>query len=362
LRGRRRSQRAELYDSLATMLSAGLPLLEAVETLIESARKSRKIGAAGGLSGMMIDIREQLRSGDSLAQAMRKHSTWFDATEIAIIEAGQHSGTLPNVLASMAQRQEKANELGHKLTGALAYPTLVLLVGLGVVVFLSVKTLPELTKILNGAKIPTPALTARVMWIGQLLAHHWFVILVAIVCVLTCSLVIPDLWRRLNLTLPNVFRKWADRWTRWRSPQVLRTIAVGGLSLRLAELIRSGVPVVEALRVLAPTVSNRRLRDALVLAAERVERGDELSSALVGDDGETWFNAEFRRLLDIGQASGELDAMLERIGERYQRQARRLIERLATLLEPVVILCLAVLVGIVVMAAILPLLRLQEIL
>ena len=94
-------------------------------------------------------------------------------------------------------------------------------------------------------------------------------------------------------------------------------------------------------------------------AADRVERGDELAAAM---DDEHWFDGEFRGLLAIGQATGELDSLLERIGRRYARQAERLIDRLAALLEPSVILTLAVLVGLVVMAAILPLLRLQEVL
>ena len=94
-------------------------------------------------------------------------------------------------------------------------------------------------------------------------------------------------------------------------------------------------------------------------AADRVERGEELAEAM---DDEIWFDAEFRRLLAIGQSTGELDSLLERIGQRYARQAKRLIDRLAALLEPCVILTLAVLVGLVVMAAILPLLRLQEVL
>ena len=109
-------------------------------------------------------------------------------------------------------------------------------------------------------------------------------------------------------------------WLRRLSPKLLRRMAVGCLSLQLAELLRSGVPMVEALRVLAPTTAGstpgNTLRRRLVSAAERVERGEELSAAL---DDEHWFDPEFRRLLDIGQASGELDVLLERIGHRYAR-------------------------------------------
>jgi type IV pilus assembly protein PilC len=218
-----------------------------------------------------------------------------------------------------------------------------------------VKTLPELAKILTDAKIEVPSLTARVMWVGQMLASHWLLIGLAAIAGLLIAVATPEVARRLNWQPPHALRRvhFLGCWG------VARTIAVGGLALRLAELLRSGVPMVEAIRVVAPTVSSRGLRAALMDGAERLERGDELAAAL---DDQRWFDAEFRRLLDIGQTSGELDAMLQRIGERYQRQAQRLIDRLATLLEPLVILCLAAMVGVVVMAAILPLLRLQEIL
>lgn len=135
-------------------------------------------------------------------------------------------------------------------------------------------------------------------------------------------------------------------------------MAVARVTLQLSELLRTGVPMVEALRVLAPTTAAGGLRRRLESAADMLERGEELSAAL---NDEHWFDPELRRLLDIGQASGELETLLERIGHRYTRQATRLIDRLTTLLEPAVILTLAVMVGLVVMAAILPLLRLQEI-
>ena len=352
LRSRRRSQRAEVYDSLSTMLLAGLPLLEAVQTLIDSNQGGKRAEFA---SGVLVHIREQLRSGRSLGQAMREHPSWFDSMDVAIVEAGQHAGTLPGLLESMALRQEKANELGGKLIGALAYPFMVLTVGLGVVVFLSVKTLPELTKILSAAHIPAPELTVRVMWVGQMLAHHWIVISGIVGLILIAALIMPALLRQHSVELPKLAVAFISR---LRGPKVLRTLAVGNVALGLAELIRSGVPMVDALRVLGPTAGSARLAHQLQIAAGSIERGDELAAALADH---RWFDAEFRRLLDIGQASGELDVMLDRIGQRYQRQARRSIDRLATLLEPCVILSLAVLVGIVVMAAILPLLRLQEI-
>ncbi len=364
-RGRGRSaQRAEIYDSLATMLASGLPLVEAVQTLTESRDQNDSgIGGGQGPRAMLVEIRERLRGGDSLASAMREHPGWFDPIDIAMVEAGQHGGTLSTVLQGLAERQERSSELSHKLLGALAYPMLVMLVGLGVVVFLSVKTLPDLTKILVDAKIPIPALTAKVMWLGQGLAAHWPSMMLAIIAGVIAASVLPRSIQRLGRAseLPAWFKHVRGR---LQPPRVIRQMLVGGLVMGLANLLRSGVPIVEALRVLAPAQRSRRLRAHLVEAAQRIERGDELSEALsdsAGGRGRGWFDLELQRLLDVGQASGELDVMLTRIGERYQRRARRLIDRLTALLEPAVLLLLALLVGTVVMAAILPLLSLQEI-
>ncbi len=348
-RGRRRHERAELYDGLATMLDSGLPLLEAVNTIIGSTKRRR-----GAVRSMLVQVREQLRGGSSLAEAITAHRSWFDAGEVAMIEAGQLSGTLTRVLRTLAERHERSGELSNKLIGALAYPAIVAMVGLGVVIFLSVKTLPDLTQILTHAGIETPALTAKVMALGQFLAGHWLALIVLAVGVLVGLTVLSGLMAKRQI-------QWPDRLRRLY-PKVLRRMAVARVSLQLAELLRAGVPVVDALRVLAPTSSGGAGRGSLArqlhTAADRVERGDELAAAL---DDEHWFDAEFRGLLAIGQATGELDSLLERIGRRYARQAERLIDRLAALLEPSVILTLAVLVGLVVMAAILPLLRLQEV-
>ena len=230
------------------------------------------------------------------------------------------------------------------------------MVGLGVVVFLSVKTLPDLTQILTNAGIETPALTVKVMGFGQLLARHWLLILTVLLALAAALPVIRKMLATRQLELPDRLRR--------LYPRVLRRIAVARVSLQLAELLRSGVPMVQALRVLGPTASGSTgtagssLHRRLMTAADRVERGDELAAAL---DDELWFDPQFRRLLTIGQTTGELDALLERLGRRYTRQANRLIDRLTALLEPCVILTLAVFVGIVVMAAILPLLRWLEV-
>jgi type II secretory pathway component PulF len=363
LRARRRLDRAELYDSLTTLLDSGVPLLEAINTLARSSGRKRSMRT------MLLQIHEALRGGGSLNSAMGEHAGWFDAVEVAMVQAGQHGGTLPAVLRSLAERQERSSALMHKLIGALAYPAIITLVGLGVVIFLSINTLPSLVQLLRDAEIEAPTLTLHVMAIGQFIAGHWLLIMLSGLFAAIGGIVLAEI-AKCRAPLPQTLRldrestSGGPRWIglgRLR-PRVMRRMAVASVATQLAALVRSGVPLVDAMRVIAPTAfggSHRGLRGCLLEAGRRLERGDDVAAAL---DDELYFDAEFRRLLHIGETSGELDELLERLGQRYERRAARQIDRLATLLEPVVILGLAALVGTIVMAAILPLLRLKEVL
>lgn len=342
LRQRRRLERAEFVDGLATLLDSGLPVVDAVGTLLTAARRGRSATRA-----MLAGMHELLRGGSPFDDAAKAHPGWFDPVEVAMLGAAQQAGSLPQVLRSMGVRHEQSGRVSQKLASALAYPTLLSIVGLVVVVFLSVKTLPQLVGILDAAGVQAPPLTLSVMSLGQWLAR-WALIIVACVAVIIAAMLVA---RTMHASL-------APAWSARLIPRFLRRLAVAQTSIRLAELMRSGVPAVESLRVLAPTCAHARLQLLLKHAAHRLERGEDLSQAL---DDDLWFDAEFRRLLDIGTSSGELEGLLVRIGDRYERSALRLIDRLTSLLEPAVILLLAVLVGTVVMAAVLPLLRLQEI-
>lgn len=352
-RRRRRGARAQLFDSVGTMIRSGVPLLEAVETL--AIARGRR--GASAQRSMLAELREALRSGGSLAAAMRAQPGWFDPVEAAMVEAGQHGGTLPQVLQALAERHEEEGRLAGRLAGALLYPSIVAMAGIGVAVFLSVRTLPELVRILEGANVPVPTVTLWTMAAGQWTARWGWLgaLVVAAVAVLGMPLASAAAGAR-----GPAGRSWNAALARARArltPGVIRTMAVADVSIRLGELVRAGVPVTEALRVLAPT-TRPALGALLTDAAAKVERGEEFGASLC--DGR-WFDEEFRRLIEVAQASGELDSMLDRVGRRHEREARRLVDRVATLMEPAVIVLLAALVGTVVMAAVLPLARMKDV-
>ncbi len=345
LRSRRRSTKAELFDGLATMLEAGVPLEESLTTLAGSRSRSRNL---------MTQMRESVRGGNTLSDSLKEASSWFDQAEVAMATSGEVSGELPTVLRSLAERHHRAGELSAKLAQTLVYPAIVLLIGLGVAVFLSTNTLPRLVGILAGAQVPPPRLTMLVMSGGRMVANWWWLTPALAVLVLVAATLMPRVASGRSIGLLRAMTA--------RSPRVVRQAALAEALISLAELLRVGVPMTEALRVTAPTLRGPvagALGRLLTTAADRLERGEPISAAL---DDPRFFDAELIRLIAVGEQAGELDRLFTQAGERARRRARRSIDRLASLLEPAVILLLAAFVGVVVMAAVLPLIRLQEVL
>ncbi len=355
LRRRRSAVRADLFDSLATMLDSGLPLVEAVDALTRSIGEGRGWVRRSSLRSMLIELREALRSGQSPAEAAQRHTSWFDAADIALLRAGLEGGSLPQTLRAMASREESNEELSHRMVAALSYPTLIVCAALGVTVFLSVKTLPTLVGILTDAGIEPPGLTLAVMNIGIMLADWWGLILLGVIF-LPAAIVIL---RQVAVRRENLDRDLFGG-TERLPPAFLRRHAVGSFSLRLAQLLQAGVPLVESLRILAPTCRLAALGRQLHSVADVVERGAEFGDAL--EASPYWFDAEFTLQVQTAQRAGALEAVLVRLGNRELRRTQRLLDRFTALLEPAAILLLAGLVGTIVMAGVLPLIRLQEML
>jgi len=345
LRRRRREARAETYEGLCSLLESGLPLVECLEVM--SMERDRWTSRAR--RNMLIQWREAMRSGASPAEAMAQHPQWFDSIDCAMVQSGQHGGTLPAVLAHMAQREERADRLGHQLITALTYPAIIMVAAIGVAIFLSVKTLPDLASLLTTAKIQVPLLTRWVMGAGQFIAKWGVVLLLATI---VFAGIIAILRRAAIEHSPKAARIAASC-----TPRLLRTWAVARFAQSLADLLRTGVPAVEALRVLTATLSPALAR-VVNEAAREIEQGQDFAGAL---SDPCWFSPQFQRLVHSAQAAGELEATLERLAQRDERSAERQLGRLAALLEPAAILTLATLVGIVVLAAVLPLTRLQEV-
>lgn len=348
LRARRVHLKADFYDSLSILLDSGIPLAVAVRTMGQSRRGRKRVVM------LTHSIADGLQNGRRLSECMGDHPDWFDAAELAMIDAGQRTGEMGAILRRLAERQARSGELSSKLLGAMSYPLLVGVIGIGVTLFLSVKTLPELVGILHDAQIEPPGLTMGVMRLGQFAWAYGFWLLIVL-------MLLPLAAFAMVRVLPNeTLERGRHVFTRW-IPAVFRKTKSAETMLSLSELLDTGVPLVESIRVVAPTMRGAHgmlLARSLQSSAERIEQGEPIMCLF---DDEQWFTEEHRQMMQAGEAAGELPRTLARIGELDLRAARRLLDRLASMLEPAAIVLLAVLVGTVVMAAVLPLIRLQEI-
>lgn len=348
LRTRRLHPKADFYDALATLLDAGIPIAQALRTM-GSARAGQK-----RLADLTHALSDSIQSGQALGDAMGEHAGWFDEAEVAMVNAGQESGEMSSVLRRLAERQSRSGELSSKITAALAYPILVTVIGIGVTVFLSVKTLPELVGILADADLETPWLTSAVMAAGQTVWNHGIWIMLGVGALIVAAAIAVDKVRR------RPGGRFESMLTRV-CPRVFFRVKTADALLTIAELLETGVPLVDGLRIVAPTLRGllgSMLGRTLMDAASGIQQGQPVASVF---DDPVWFTHEHRQLMAAGEAAGELAGTMERIGQRDLRSARRLVDRFTALVEPAAIVLLAVLVGTVVMAAVLPLVRLQEI-
>ncbi|MEQ8845664.1 MAG: type II secretion system F family protein [Phycisphaerales bacterium] len=348
LRGRRRDAKAEVLDALATLLASGVPLAEGLGTLAGSRSKR------SGMRRMLLQVEDAVRAGTPLADAFEAQPGWFDAAEVAVVRAGQARGGLAHALRSLADRHTRTGELAGKLASALAYPAIVAVAGVAVVVFLSLGPLPRLVGILDEAGVEPPALTAGMIALGEAIARWWAVILAGAISALLLAA-----WGVRAISTSE--RGWPCA-MRQLVPQALRGMALARLAGELQSMTRLGVPLTEALRAAARTFNgpvNLSLRTNLERAATRVEAGERLSQAL---DDPHWFADDIRRLIEAGETAGELPDLLERLADRLERRATRLTDRLAGLIEPAAIIMLAAMIGVVVLSAVLPLLKLREVL
>jgi type II secretory pathway component PulF len=325
-----------LVQELSTLLGAGIPLLEALDAV--TMQFGRRFA-----STLMV-VRQQVAAGASLADAFRQQPRVFDELCVAMVDVGQRTGMLDEVLAQLAKFRRRSEQLKGRLLTALIYPIIVLCAGMAVMVFLSTFVVPKLLETLIEAGRPLPLATRIVKGFSDLLLNDgWMVALgaIAIVAVVMWALQKPRIqmrWHALQLRLPLVGR-------------VIRLQAIVRMAVMLATLTRSGMEFEQALRLTARATRNLKLRAALENGQEAIAAGRDIAPALAATGA---FPTSVIRIMEVGQATGRLDEMLERLASDYDVQVQTATQRLIAVFEPAMILLLAGLIGFIVLAIILP--------
>jgi general secretion pathway protein F len=324
---------------LATLLGVGIPLLEAIDTI---ARQYK-----GSFAASMLLLRDRVSSGASLAEAMRDQPAVFDELTVQIAEVGENAGNLDEVLERLAEFKERSAALKNRIGTALLYPAIVLMMALGVSLFLMSFVVPQLLSGLLEAGRPLP-LSTRIVKGGSdlLLAWWWLLLLSAGGLGLAVTMLLRTergsmFWHRLQLRIPIV-------------GELIRKQAIVRIAIVTATLLRSGIVFVKAIQIAQRSCRNKVLKDALHRCEQAVSSGRDIAVALEATGA---FPPMVVQIFATGQQSGRLEEMLERLAKDYDQQVALASQRLAAVLEPLLILFLVLVVGLIAFATVLPILE-----
>lgn len=336
---RARSQWGLGAHELSMLLSAGIPLLEALDTMAGQHR--------GKFRSCMLQLKERVEAGTSLAAAMSEQSSVFDAASVRIVEVGENAGTLEQVLAEIAEFKLQMHAFKDKLTTSLMYPVFVGCFGIAAMIFLMTWVMPPLLESLQETlpQLPWPTRVAKALS-DFLIQFGWQALAILIVLLIGGSLWLrtesgKQLFHRAILKLPVI------------GPIVLKQ-SIARAAMIVGLLTRSGVMLTTAVNLAARSTDNSIIKQALLRAEKDMTAGEDIAVSL---ERSACFPPLAVRFFAVGQESGKLDEMLQKLARDYNMQVSTAASRLTALVEPVLILLLAVAVGFLLLATILPILE-----
>jgi general secretion pathway protein F len=335
---------ALITRQLATLLGAGLTVEHALNAVIEQSERDTE-------RHLLAAVRSDVLAGQSLARAMSHHPSAFPEVYLTLIEAGERSGHLADVLARLADYTEEREMLRGKVMLAFIYPALVTIVAITVVTGLLVYVVPQVVQVFQNTNQTLPLLTRAMLGLSDFLRAYGFFVLIALAGALFGA--------RMALRMPGA----KERWQRWllRIPlagALHRGLNTARLAATLAILVGSRVPLLTSLRAGVGVVSSLPMRRALEEAATRVHEGTGLARAL---GVSKLFPPLMVHMIASGEASGRLAEMLERTAQQQSRELERRVAAFVGLLEPLLILAMGGIVLLIVLAILLPIFELNQI-
>ena len=328
---------AAMARQLATLLHAGLPLDEALASICAHDDLSR-------MQGIVSRLRDRIMAGGDLADGLAEFPRVFSSTFVTMVRAGEASGTLELVIERFAEHIEQQVALVRKVQATLAYPILMLFVGIGVVIFLLTFVIPKVTQIFSdmGRALPVP--TQILLAVSDGIRSGWWIILLLALCIML------GIWRmrrtergkryahRLLLRLPGI-------------AGIYRPLIVGHMARTLGMLLKNGVTLLKALHIVKSVADNKLMAQAVQNMIDGVQAGRDLSEFM---DDPLVFPPLSRQMVAAGERSGQLGEMLLWVANDSENRVASRLQVVTSLMEPVMILLLGGIVGFVVIAIILP--------
>jgi general secretion pathway protein F len=327
----------------ATLVRSGMPVEEALRTVAQQSEKAR-------LKSMVVAVRSRVMEGHSLAVALRDFPHIFSELYRATIEAGEQSGHLEVVLERLADYTETRQQISQKMSQALIYPVLLTLVAVAVVVGLLTYVVPKIVQVFESIGQELPVLTKGLIATSGFLSSNGLYLLFGILAVLV---IFSYLMRAEN------FRKAFHRFL-LNLPlmgRMVRGINAARFARTLSIVAASGVPILDGLRIASQVISNLPMREAVLTAASKVREGSAISTAL---DASKYFPPMTIHLIASGEASGNIENMLERAADSQEREIEALTAGLLGIFEPVLILAMGGIVLVIVLAILLPIFDMNQ--
>ncbi|NTW58754.1 MAG: type II secretion system inner membrane protein GspF [Nitrospirae bacterium] len=334
---------ANATRQLATLLSSGLPLMEALNVLVDQEENQP-------LKRALASLRDSVREGSSFADALKTNTKVFSQLYGNMVAAGEASGTLEITLARIADFLDEQVRFRGKFAAALAYPAIMTVVGVGVLFFLFSFVLPRVVGMFEDMKQQLPFMTLALLWVVRVVSSAWWAILIAVGGA-------AYYLRRYFATAEG--KAWFDAWI-LRLPvfgSLIKMIAVSRFTRTLGTLLQSGVPTLMALDIVKSVVGNTVLADAINKARENVREGESIADPLRRSG---LFPPVVIQMVAVGEKSGELEKMLLKISDSFDRTVETRITALMSLLEPIIILVMGLVVGFIVIAIMLPILQMSS--
>lgn len=328
----------------ATMISAGLPLVQCLSILAAST-ENRMFARA------ISDIKQKVETGETFADALRKHPKIFDELYTNMIEAGEVGGILDKILIRLAEYMEKAMALKGKVKGAMVYPAAIVTVAVAVVIFLLVFVIPMFGEMFAdfGQKLPWP--TQIVLNLSDFVISKWYLVFIMppVVFVLFFRFRATEkgkvLTDQVALKLPVL-------------GPLIQKVAVAKFTRTMGTLIASGVPIIEGLNITAKTAGQKVIERAVIEVIDDIKQGKGLAEPL---KEQGVFPIMVVQMIEVGEQTGALDAMMNKIADFYDEEVDTAVEALTSLLEPALMVFLGVVVGFVVVAMYMPIFKMGDV-
>lgn len=334
---------ALMTRQLSTLVGAGLPLVECLSALVEQVDSARQ-------KRILSQVREKVVEGGTLADALKAHPRVFSELYVNMVRAGEASGALDVVLLRLADYTERSAALRSKVRSALTYPTLMALVGGGILLFLLSYVVPKITKIFEDTHQQLPAMTVVLLAVSGFAQQYWWLI-VALVLLVVIGI-------RVSRRTPAGQLRF-DRAT-LRIPyfgKVLKKVALARFARTLSTLLEGGIPLLQSLDIVKNVVSNVVLRNAIEDGRNSIREGHSVAEPLKKSGV---FPPLLVHMIAVGEKSGELEAMLKKAADAYDNEVEASVSALSSIMEPMIIIFMGSVVLFMVFAIMVPIFELND--